>query len=160
MNSIHINSETLGLLFTTNHPIIGFTCETEIHGHSRPHTHQHTIYLRNYEINTQNSPNTVTDYPNGLQKFQQFGPKFWDRSNGRSRPQTNSIIHKTLKQSVTSSRIKILPHRLCRNSKKPVPTRRPRCVEQLSFLLQRNPTIGLAGILKRSCSLSKKNQIS
>ena len=44
---------------------------------------------------------TVTDYPNGLQTFQQFGPKFWGRSNGPSGPQINSIIHKTLKQSVT-----------------------------------------------------------
>ena len=135
-------------------------CEPEIYGHSRSYTHQHTIYFINYEINTQNSPNTVTDCPNGFQKFQQFGPKFWDGSNSRSRHQTSSIIHTTLKQSVTSSRIKTLLHGVCGNSKKPVHTCRSRCVEKLSFLLQRNPTIRLAGILKRSCSLSKKNQIS
>ena len=99
--TIYVNSKTIGLLFTTNHPTSVPLCELEIHGHFRSHTHQHTIYFINYETNTSNSPYKVTDCPNGLQKFQQFGFKFWDRSNGPSRPQTNTIINKTLKQSVT-----------------------------------------------------------
>ena len=70
VNTIHVNSETLGLLFTTNHPIIGSLCEPEFHGHFRPHTHHNTIYFIIYEINNQNSPNTVSDCTNGLQKLQ------------------------------------------------------------------------------------------
>ena len=35
-----------------------------------------------------------------------------------------------------------------------MPTRSSRCVEKLCFLVRRNPTIGLAGILERSGSLS------
>ena len=38
MNTIHINCETLGLLFTANHPINGSLCEPEFHGHFQPHT--------------------------------------------------------------------------------------------------------------------------
>ena len=65
--------------------------------------------------------------------------------------------YKTLKQSVTSSRIKSLPHGVCRNTKKPVPTRYPRRVEQLSFLSRRIPKVRSPVILERRCSLSKKN---
>ena len=154
MNTIHMNSETIGLLFMANHPISVPLCEPEFHSHFRPHTHHNTIYFIIYEINIQNSPNTVTNYPNGLQKLQQFGLKFYDRSNGRSRPQTNSTIHKTLKQSVTSSRMKPLPHGVCRNSLKLALTRSPRRVERLSFLLRRNPTVGSPVILERSHTLS------
>ena len=153
-NTIHVNSETLGLLFTANHPISIPLYEPEFHSHSQPHTHHNTIYFIIYEINIQNNPNTVTDNTNELQKLQQFGSKIWDRSNGRSRPQTNRNIHKTLKQSVTSSRMKPLHHGVCRNSLKPEPTRRPRRIEHLSFLLIRISTVGLARNLERRCSLS------
>ena len=129
MNTIHVNSETLGLLFTANHPTSVPHCEPKIHGHFRPYTHHNTIYSTNYTMNNPNNPWIVTDYPNGFLKLSHLGSKIWDRSNGRSRPQTNSIIYKTLKQSVTSSRIKLLPHGVCRNSKKPVPTRCPHRVE-------------------------------
>ena len=61
--------------------------------------------------------------------------------------------YKTPKQSATS-RIKSLPHGVCQNSSKPMPTRSPRHVERLSFLLRRNPTVELAGILERRYSLS------
>ena len=67
--TIHVNGKTLRLLFTANHPTSVSLCETEIHGHFRPHTQQHTIYFINYETNTPNSPYTVTECPNGLQKF-------------------------------------------------------------------------------------------
>ena len=154
VNTIHMNSETLGLLFTANQPISVPLCEPEFHSHSRPHTHHNKIYFIIYEINIQNSPNTISDCTNGLQKLQQFGSKIWDRSNSRSRPQTNQNIHKTLKQSVTSSRMKPLPHGVCRNSKKSVPTHCPRHVERLSFLLRRNPTVESPVILERSCILS------
>ena len=152
-----MNSETLGLLFMTNQPISVPLCEPEFHSHSRPHTHHNTIYFIIYEINIQKSPNTVTDCTNGLQKLQQFGSKIWDRSNGCSRPQTNRNIHKTLKQSVTSSRMKPLPHGVCRNSLKPEPTRRPHYVERLSFLLRRNPTVGSPKNLKKVTHSQSKN---
>ena len=70
--------------------------ETDFHGHFRPHTHQHTIYCINYETTTQNSPYIVTDCPNGFKKFPYFGPKFWDRSNSHSRPQTTQSSTKHL----------------------------------------------------------------
>ena len=148
VNNIHMNSETLGLLFTANQPISVPLCEPEFHSHSRPHTHHNTIYSTNYTINNPNSPWTVTDCLNGFHKFQHFG------SNGRSRPQTNQNIHKTLKQSVTSSRMKPLPHGFCQKSLKPEPTRRPHYVERLSFLLRRNPTVRSPRILERSHTLS------
>ena len=68
--------------------------------------------------------------------------------------------YKTLKQSVTLSRIKPLPHGVCRKLPKPVTTCSPRCVEPLCFLVRRNPTDRSAVNLERSCSLSKKNQKS
>ena len=154
VNTIHMNSETIGLLFTTNQPISVPLCEPEFHSHFRPHTHHNTMYFIIYEINIQNSPNTVTDYINGLQKLQQLCSKIWDRSNGRSIPQTNRNIHKTLKQSVTSSRMKPRPHGVCRNSLNPVPTRCPHRVKRLSFLLRRNPTVGSLGNLERMSTLS------
>ena len=149
-----MNSKTLGLLFTANHPISVPLCEPEFHSYSRPHTHHDTIYFIIYEIKIQNSPNTVTDCTNGLQKLQQFGSKIWDRSNNRSRPQTNRNIHKTLKQSITSSRMKPLPHGVCQNSLKPELTRSPYCVERLFFLSRRIPTVGSPRNLERSHSLS------
>ena len=154
VNTIHMNSETLGLLFTTNHPTSVPYCEPEIHGHFRPHTHQNMIYCINQRLRCPNSPCTVTDCPKRLQQFSHLGSKFRNLSNGRSRPQTNSIINKILKQSVTSSRIKPLPHGICRNSKKPMPTRCPRCVELLCFLTRRNPTVGLARNLERRSTFS------
>ena len=65
---------------------------------------------------TMNNPNslwTVTDCPRGFLKIPHLSSKIWDRSNDRSKPQTNPIINKTLKQSVTSSRIKLLSLRVC-----------------------------------------------
>ena len=98
--TIHMNSETLRLLFTANHPISVPLCEPEFHSHFRPHTHHNTIYFTIYTINNPNSPWTVTDSLNGFHKFQHFGSKIWDRSNGRSRPQANRIINKALKSRV------------------------------------------------------------
>ena len=95
-----MNSETLGLLFMANHPTSIPLCEPEIQWPFRPHAHHNIIYSINYTTSSPNSPWTVTDCPNELLKFPHFGPKFWDRSNDRSRPQINSIINKTLKQSV------------------------------------------------------------
>ena len=153
MNTIHVNSETLGLLFTTKHPTSVPLCEPEFHSHFRPHTHQHTIYFIIYEINTQNSPYSH-GLSNGLPKIsiirsQVLGPI--------KRPLNSSNQlkhHKTLKQSVTSSRIKPLPHGVCRNSLKPEPTSCPRRVERLSFLLRRILTVRSPGKLERSLFLS------
>ena len=96
VNTIHMNNETLELLFTANHPTSVPHCEPEIHGHFRPYTHHNTIY-------TMNNPNnlwTVTDCPHGFLKIPHLGSKIWDRSNGRSRPQTNRIINKILKSKI------------------------------------------------------------
>ena len=63
VNTIHVNSEPLGLLFTANHPIIGSLCEPKFHGHFRPHTNQHMIYSIKHNPSSPNSPCTVTDCP-------------------------------------------------------------------------------------------------
>ena len=100
VNIIHVNSETLGLLFMANHPTSVPHCESEIHGHFRPYTHHNTIYSTYYTMNNPNSPWTVTDCPNLFLKLPLLGFKIWDRSNGRSRLQTNRIINKVLKSRV------------------------------------------------------------
>ena len=89
LNTIHVNNETLGLLFTAKHLIIGSLCEPEFHGHFRPHTHQHTIYSINYHTMSPNSPQPLSRTAHTALKVSHFGFKFWDRSNVRSRPQTN-----------------------------------------------------------------------
>ena len=154
MNTIHMNSKTFGLLFTATLSTLVPLCEHEIHGHFRPHAHHNIIYCVNYDSRCPNSPHPSRTVHNGPKDFSHFGSKFWNRSNGHSRPQTNSIIYKTLKQSVTSNRIKLLPHRVSRNSRKSVPTRSPCYVEPLCFLARRIPTVQSPGILERSHSLS------
>ena len=47
--------------------------------------------------------------------------------------------YKTLKQSVTSSRIKPLPHGVCKNSNFLVSTRSSHCVDQLFLQFRRKP---------------------
>ena len=150
MNTIHVNSETLGSLFTPNHPTSVPLCEPEIHGHFRPHTQQNIIYCVNYDSRCPNSPHPSRTAHNGPKDFSHFGSKFWNCSNGRSRPQTNSIIYKALK-----SRVKQVGYNPYLTDFVETPSNRClRCVERLSFLLRRNPTIGLAGILERRYSLS------
>ena len=129
MNTIHVNSKTLGLLFTATLSTSVPLCEPEIHGHLWPHAHHNIIYFVNYDSRCPNSPHPSRTVHNAPKDFSHFDSKFWNRSNGRSRPQTNSIVYKTLKQSVTPRRIKPLPHGVFRNSKKPVPTRCPRRVK-------------------------------
>ena len=154
MNTIHVNNETLRLLFTTKYPISVPLCEPKNHGHFRPYTHQYMIYCTNQHINSPNSPYIATDCAERAPKILTF----WSQDLGPiKRPLTasiNSSINKVLKQRVNPSRIKPLPQEVCRNSLKPEPTRRPLCVEQLSFLLRRISTIGSPGILERSDSLS------
>ena len=149
-----MNSETLGLLFMGNHQHrFHFVKPNSIVISGLIHI---TIQFVS-QISTQTpktAHKTVTDYPIGFHKFQHFGSKIWYRSNSRSRPQTNRNIHKTLQQSVTSSRMKPLPHGVCRNSLKPEPTCRPHCIERLSFLSRRIPTVGSLVILERRYSLS------
>ena len=53
MNTINMNSETLGLLFTTTLSTSVPLCKPEIHGHFRPHTHHNTIYSINYTLAAQ-----------------------------------------------------------------------------------------------------------
>ena len=129
-------------------------CKPEIQWPFRPHACHNTIHSIN--SNTSNPKQFVDSH--GLSKwvlkFPHLGSKIWDRSNGRSRPQTNQTIHKALKQSVKPSRMKPLPHGVCQNSLKLEPTRRPRRVEQPSFLSQRIPTVGSPGNLERSYTLS------
>ena len=83
-NTIHVLF--MGSLFMCHYSHEHYSCVTihvTVHGSLKSMTisgliHTNTIYFINYETNTPNSPYTVTDCPNGLQKFQQFGPKFWD----------------------------------------------------------------------------------
>ena len=96
MNTIHMNSETLGLLFMANHPIIGSICEPKFHGHFQPHTNQHMIYSTNYTINNPNSLWTVTVCPHGFLKIPHLDSKIWNRSDDSLRPQTNRSITKHL----------------------------------------------------------------
>ena len=100
VNTIHVNRETLGLLFMAKHLTSVPLCELENHGHFRPHTHQNVIYCINQYPRCPNSPCTITDCPKRLQQFSHFSSKFWNRSNGRSRPQTNRIINKVLKSRI------------------------------------------------------------
>ena len=95
VNTIHMNSKTIGLLFTANHPVIGSLCEPEFHSHFWPHTHHNTMYCTNFVIYNPNSPWTVTDCPHGFPKIPQLGSKIWNLSNDCSRPQTdrNIITH-------------------------------------------------------------------
>ena len=129
MNTIHVSSETLVLLYTSKYPISVSPCEPELYSHLRPHTHHNPICFTNFTINNPNSPWLVTDCTNGFQnfltiRFQDLGPI--KRSFKAS---TQSKYHKTLKQSVKPSRIKPLPHGVFRNSLKPEPTCRPHRVE-------------------------------
>ena len=77
-------------------PIVGSLCEPEFHGHFRPHFNQYMIYTIIYAIFTQTAPSRSLDAPFLFQKLYQFGPKFWDRSNRRSRHLANRNIEKHL----------------------------------------------------------------
>ena len=61
VNTIHMNSETLELLFMTNHQHRFHFVKPKFPSHFRPHTHHYTIYFTNYTINNPNSPWIVTD---------------------------------------------------------------------------------------------------
>ena len=68
---------------------------------------------------THNSPLQFLEVhgcPKILKQFHNFGPKFWDRSNGPSRPQTNRNMEKHLKNGNNTSREKPLPLGVCQNS--------------------------------------------
>ena len=62
-------------------------------------TQQHPNHNLTHNYNTR-EPFQARDQSgtiqNGFQKCQQFSPKFWDRPNGHSRPQTLQIIYKPL----------------------------------------------------------------
>ena len=149
-----MNSETLGLLFTTKYPISVPLCEPESHGHFRPHTHQHMIYCINQHINSPNSPYIATNCAEQAPKILTFRSQDLGPIKRPLTASINSSINKVLKQRVNPSRIKPLPHGVCRKLPKPVPTHRPRCIERLFFLSRRIPTIGSPVILERSLSLS------
>ena len=97
--------------------------------------------------------------PFWFQKLYQFGPKFWDRSDGPSRPHSTQTFVKHLKGSKNSSREKILPLGVCQNFSNPGSTRSLLCVERFPFLLRRNPTVRLPGILERWKTFSLLNPI-
>ena len=127
---------------------------TEIHGHFRPNnTQNHTLHTNNaygpiiVRKSIQGLPKTV---PN----FHHFGPKFWDRPNGHSRPHTTQTINKALKPKNKPSRRRPLSLGVVETPKKPVPTRSPCRGKQLYFLSRRKPTVRSPGNLERSWSLS------
>ena len=82
---------------------------TEIHDHFWPNNTQ------NHNLHTNNAygPITVRKSVSGLPKtvleFHHFGPKFWDRPNGHSRPHTTQTINKALKLKNKLSRRRPLP---------------------------------------------------
>ena len=88
VNTIHVNSETLGLLFMANHQYrFHFVNPNFIAIFSLIHI---TIQFVS-QITTQTpktAPKLIRTVQNVSRKFQQFGPKFWYRSNGHSRPQS------------------------------------------------------------------------
>ena len=86
--TIHMNSETLGLLFTTKYLISVSPCETELYSYFRPHTHHNTNCFTIYTIYNPNSSCTVTDDTNGFQNFLTIRFQALERSNGHSRPQS------------------------------------------------------------------------
>ena len=149
-----MNSETLGLLFTTKYPISVPLCESESHGHFRPHTHQYIIYCTNQHINSPNSPYIATDCAEWALKTLTFRSQDLGPIKRPVTASINSSINKVLKQRVNPSRINPLPHGVCRNSLKPKSTSRPRCVERPFFLSRRVPIVGSPSILERSDSLS------
>ena len=149
-----MNSKTLGLLFMANHQTSVPLREPEFIVISGLIHITIQFISQIIPIITQKVCGQSRIAQFGFHNFSHSGPKFWDRSNGRSRPQTNRNIHKTLKQSITSSRMRPLPHGICRNSLKLEHTCRPHCVERLSFLSRRIPTVGSPVILERSCTLS------
>ena len=53
----------------------------------------------------QTAPTLPRNAQRGLQKFSHFGSNIWNRSNGRSRPQTNIIIKKALKSRIKQDKI-------------------------------------------------------
>ena len=59
MNTIHVNSETLRLLFTANHPTSVPLCDPKNQSPFRPHSHHNIIYSINYTTSSPNSPWTV-----------------------------------------------------------------------------------------------------
>ena len=69
VNTIHVNSETLGLLFMANHPTSVPLGEPEFHSHFQPYTHQSIIYSINHTTSSPNSPWTITDCPYGFHNF-------------------------------------------------------------------------------------------
>ena len=137
------NLHSQHLSFNSDQPSPKFAYLSNLQYHLQWPTH--IIYFINYETNTPNSPYTVTDCPNGLQKFSKNSnnsvPSFGTDQTAVQGLKTNRNITKHLKKSVTSSRIKPLPHGVCRNSNFLVSTRSSRCVDQLFLQSQRKPTV-------------------
>ena len=63
MNTIHMNIETHGLLFTATLSTSVPLCEPKIHGHFRPHAHHNIIFCVIYDPRCPNSPWTVQTSP-------------------------------------------------------------------------------------------------
>ena len=148
-----MNSETLGLLLTANHQHrFHFVNPNFIAISGLIHiTIQFVSQIKTPTPKT--APKTDTDWTMDLINSNTSIPRFGTDQTvvqGLNKPKH----YKTLKQSVTSSRIKPLPHGVYRNSSNPVPTRSPRCVEPLSFLSRRIPTVGSPRNLEKSHTLS------
>ena len=74
---------------------IGSPYEPTFHGHFRPHSNQYMIYYAKTQFET---PNQSWLLLLGFKNSYQFGPKFWDRSNGPSRPHSTRTFVKYLKR--------------------------------------------------------------
>ena len=154
-----MNNKTIELLFTTNIQSSVHFVNPNFMAISGPIHITTEFYFIIYETTPKNSP----QYCHGLSRAirlssiiftlqsQVLGPikRPFEASNQPKH-------HKTLKQSVKPSRIKPLPYEVCRNSFKSKPTRRPYCVERLSFLFRRIPSRIARNLREKSHSLSLK----
>ena len=152
-----MNSKTIGLLFTTNIQSSVHFVNPNFMAISGPIHITIEFYFIIYETTPKKSP----QHSHGLSRAIRLSSIIFTLRSQVLGPIKRSFKasnqpkhHKTLKQSVKQSRIKPLPYGVCRNSLKSKPTRRPCCVERLSFLFRRIPTVGSPVILERSRTLS------
>ena len=117
----------------------------------------HVLNHKFLELKHPNSPlnvRAVTAIQENPKNFHKFGPMFWDRSNGPSRPQTNRNISKTFKMGIKPKQGENPTSRSLKKLPIPESTRSLSRVEHFSFLPRRPPTVGSSAFIERSQRLS------
>ena len=121
-------------------------------GHSSwnyPQNHnQHVIHPWKQHNITQATQQSV-DCPKPHQRFLHSVQIFWNQNHGHPDLNKFSPIKMTLRQRVKQVGEKPIPHGVCRNSPKLVPTHSSCRGEQLCFLPHRKPTVRSPRILER-----------